>query len=89
MISKHKTAVRWAVLVLALGALAALDDTVGNATPAVSEAYQKSFNQWRAELVASRRQNWLTLVGLFWLKEGANAFGSADGLFELGGLRSA
>jgi uncharacterized protein (DUF1684 family) len=76
MISKHKSAFRWAVLLLALCALAALDDTAGNATPAVSEAYQKSFNQWKAELVTSRRQNWLTLVGLFWLKEGANDFGS-------------
>lgn len=76
MKSKHKTTVRWVVLLLALGALAALDDTAGNATPAVSEAYQKSFNQWKAELVAGRRQNWLTLVGLFWLKEGANSFGS-------------
>lgn len=74
--SKHKTTIRWGVLLLALCALAALDDTAGNATPAISEAYQKSFNQWKAELVAGRRQNWLTLVGLFWLKEGANNFGS-------------
>ncbi len=74
--SKHKTTIRWVVLLLALCALAALDDTAGNATPAVSDAYQKSFNQWKAELVAGRRQNWLTLVGLFWLKEGANNFGS-------------
>ena len=76
MIRKHRTAVRWVVLLLALCALAALDDTAGNATPAVSEAYQKSFDQWKAELVASRRKNWLTLIGLFWLKEGENNFGS-------------
>src|SRR6185437_6754252 len=30
MISKHKSAFRWAVLLLALCALAALDDTAGN-----------------------------------------------------------
>jgi len=76
MTQKHRTTVRWVVLLLALCALAALDDSVGNATPTISEAYQKSFNQWKSELVAGRKKNWLTLVGLFWLKDGANNFGS-------------
>ena len=42
----------------------------------VSSDYQKAFDKWKAELVTSRKQNWLPLVGLFWLKEGANSFGS-------------
>src|SRR6185312_9809080 len=61
MTQKHRTTVRWVVLLLALCALAALDDSVGNATPTISEAYQKSFNQWKSELVAGRKKNWLTL----------------------------
>lgn len=46
--------------------------------PADSEAYAKDFAKWKAELVASRKKNWLPLVGLFWLKEGANSFGSDE-----------
>ena len=39
-------------------------------------AYRQRFEKWRAELVADRRENWLTLVGLFWLKSGENSFGT-------------
>src|SRR5713226_2930366 len=41
-------------------------------------AYVQSFEKWKAELVDDRKQNWLPLAGLFWLKPGANAFGSAS-----------
>src|SRR5213083_848917 len=41
-------------------------------------AYVQSFNQWKAELVDGRKQQWLPLAGLFWLKPGENAFGSAN-----------
>ena len=40
-------------------------------------AYVKDFDKWKAELVDDLKQNWLPLAGLFWLKPGANTFGSA------------
>jgi uncharacterized protein len=40
-------------------------------------AYLQSFEKWKGELVDDLRQNWLVLAGLFWLKPGANTFGSA------------
>ncbi len=39
--------------------------------------YLKSFEKWKAELVDGRKQHWLPLAGLFWLKPGENNFGSA------------
>ena len=39
-------------------------------------AYQQSFAKWKAGLIEDRKQNWLTLAGLFWLKPGENSFGS-------------
>jgi uncharacterized protein len=44
--------------------------------PAVDATYQKSFNEWKSQLVESRKENWLTLAGLFWLKPGENSFGT-------------
>jgi len=45
-------------------------------TPSVSStAYQQDYAQWRKELDDSRHKNWLTLVGLFWLREGDNRVG--------------
>jgi len=41
-------------------------------------AYLQSFEKWKAELVDGLKQNWLPLAGLFWLKPGANTFGSAN-----------
>ncbi len=41
-------------------------------------AYLKDFERWKGELVDDLKQNWLPLAGLFWLKPGANTFGSAD-----------
>ena len=43
---------------------------------AVSSAYQAEIMKWREKRQASLKTNWLTLVGLSWLKEGANRFGS-------------
>ncbi len=45
-------------------------------TPAIDPAYQKSFDQWKAEQVDDLKKNWLVLAGLFWLKPGDNPFGS-------------
>lgn len=39
-------------------------------------AYRESFEKWKAELVADRKENWLPLAGLFWFKQGTNRFGS-------------
>jgi uncharacterized protein (DUF1684 family) len=41
-------------------------------------AYLESFEKWKSELVDDLKQNWLVLAGLFWLKPGANTFGSAS-----------
>src|SRR5271166_4595275 len=50
------------------------------ASPSAPDAaYMQSFDRWKAELVDSRKQNWLTLAGLFWLKPGENSFGSDAG----------
>jgi uncharacterized protein len=41
-------------------------------------AYLQSFEKWKSELIDDLKQNWLVLAGLFWLKPGANTFGSAS-----------
>ena len=40
-------------------------------------AYLTSFEKWKAELIDGRKQHWLPLAGLFWLKPGENTFGTA------------
>lgn len=61
------------VIVCALAASAA--DPTGGA------GYREEVESWRAEREAGLKADdgWLTLVGLDWLKEGANSFGSAKG----------
>ena len=39
-------------------------------------AYQAEIMKWRQARINSLKGNWLPLVGLFWLKEGSNQFGS-------------
>ena len=43
--------------------------------------YEDALTEWRADRVASLQgpDGWLNLVGLYWLKEGANSFGAAAG----------
>jgi uncharacterized protein len=41
-------------------------------------AYQKDYEKWKVELADDLKQNWLPLAGLFWLKPGANSFGTDD-----------
>jgi uncharacterized protein len=48
----------------------------GPSTTAPDAAYRESFEKWKQEQVDDLKQNWLTLAGLFWLKPGANNFGS-------------
>jgi len=42
---------------------------------APDQSYRESFAKWKADLVEDRRENWLPLVGLYWLKPGENSFG--------------
>lgn len=49
-----------------------------SAVQAPDAEYSKSFEKWKSELVDSRKKNWLSLAGLFWLKPGENTFGSAN-----------
>lgn len=43
-----------------------------------AESHRSEIEAWRAKRIASlrREDGWLTLVGLFWLEEGENRFGS-------------
>jgi uncharacterized protein (DUF1684 family) len=49
---------------------------VAAATPAAS--YEQELEQWKAKRLANLKSEdgWLTLIGLFWFKEGENRFGS-------------
>lgn len=60
------------IVVLALAA------TFSFAVQPPDAAYVKDFEKWKAEMVDDMKQNWLSLAGLFWLKPGANTFGTAD-----------
>src|SRR5437868_14067286 len=63
-------------LALLLTALV-LSATLSAAIPP-DAAYLQSFEKWKSELIDDLKQNWLVLAGLFWLKPGANTFGSAS-----------
>ncbi len=41
----------------------------------VTPAYRQDFTKWQGELTDDLKKNWLTLVGLFWLKDGMNRVG--------------
>ena len=71
-----------AALVLCLATLAAAAlPASGAAAPgaAALEAERASVNKWRMERVESLTSDsgWLTLAGLYWLKQGDNSFGRA------------
>jgi hypothetical protein len=50
-----------------------------NPPPVDPEAHRVEIEQWRAKRVArlTAEDGWLTLVGLYWLKDGENTFGRA------------
>jgi uncharacterized protein (DUF1684 family) len=56
----------------------ALTANIGLAVQSPDATYLQSFEKWKAELIDDLKQNWLPLAGLFWLKPGANTFGSAS-----------
>jgi uncharacterized protein (DUF1684 family) len=60
-----------------VGLLALIVVLAAGAAPA-PEAHRAEIEAWRARRIASlkREDGWLTLVGLFWLREGENRFGS-------------
>ena len=64
------------VIALLCGPGMAVATAQAKAAPVLDQDYRQSFEKWKADLVEDRRQNWLTLVGLFWLKPGENTFGS-------------
>ena len=55
--------------------LALLAGNFAHAADVNSPAYQKDYGEWKADLANDLKKNWLTLVGLFWLKEGTNRVG--------------
>jgi uncharacterized protein (DUF1684 family) len=61
---------RSALLVLLFGCSVVL-----HGTDVTSPDYQKDYSQWKAELTDDLKKNWLTAVGLFWLKDGINRVG--------------
>jgi len=64
------------LLLAAIGVplVALSQDTAGH----VDAVYQREIEKFRAEEVKDLRSNWLVLAGLFWLKPGANSFGTAS-----------
>src|SRR5205809_7866149 len=70
--------IRLAADVLTVAALAAISAIAGDtpAAPAITAADQQSFDKWKTELVENRKQKWLPLAGLLWLKPGKNSFGA-------------
>jgi uncharacterized protein len=48
---------------------------LAGATDVNSAAYKADYDKWKSELTDDLKKNWLTLVGLFWLKEGTNRVG--------------
>lgn len=61
-----------------VGGAVVLIALAGHALTPPDAAYLQSFAKWKAELVDDLKQRWLVLAGLFWLKPGANTFGTAD-----------
>src|SRR6185369_4944260 len=63
------------IILLVLSTLAATE----GARPAQDQAYQADILKWRQKRVEelTGEGGWLSLAGLFWLKQGQNRFGSA------------
>ena len=51
----------------------------GTAAESADAAYAQEFEKWKAEQTDDLKANWLSLVGLFWLKPGVSTFGSDSG----------
>jgi uncharacterized protein len=77
MLRKNRTLVAGAISLLLLGSAVLLGAVAGSAPAAPDAAYVGSFEKWKAEQIDDLKQNWLPLAGLYWLKPGANSFGTA------------
>ncbi len=75
MLGKNKTLV--AVAMMLLGPAVLLARVAGSAGAAPDAEYVRAFEKWEAEQIDDLKQNWLPLAGLYWLKPGANSFGTA------------
>jgi uncharacterized protein (DUF1684 family) len=78
MYSFRRTTGNFAIAAL-LSVLVLLLSTCARTSPKIdANAYAKEIEQWQAERLAGLKSEdgWLTLVGLFWLKEGNNKIGS-------------
>ena len=68
------------VVLLSVASFLFIPPGVGAASsPPVSApdgAYVQSYEKWKAELTDDLKQNWVPLAGLYWLKPGANSFGT-------------
>jgi uncharacterized protein (DUF1684 family) len=66
-------------LLVAMAALFVVAACARGPQPIDQNAYAQEIEGWRAKRLASltSETGWLTLIGLFWLKEGKNSFGSA------------
>ncbi len=80
-----------AATAIALSFIANATQRGSQPTTRLNAQAEEPFNQWKAELVADLKQNWLPLAGLFWLKPGDNSFGTAssnDIVFPRGPVRA-
>ncbi len=89
--AKGKSSVVFALLLSALALSAACARTEKSTADAPTqptqqsaaggEAYEQELEQWKAKRLANLKSEdgWLSLIGLFWLKEGENRFGSDAG----------
>lgn len=68
----------WGFCCLALSTMALSGVAEAAARPTTPDsAYVQLFAKWKAAQIDDLKQNWLPLAGLFWLKPGANTFGTA------------
>jgi len=71
----HRARITVLFLLAAVTVPAALSqETAGH----VDAVYQREVEKFRAEEIKDLKSNWLVLAGLFWLKPGANSFGTAS-----------
>jgi uncharacterized protein len=70
-------ALKWtaAIAILLAGSAVMFSRRVA-AVEAPDASYVQDFEKWKAEETDDLKKNWLSLVGLFWLKPGANTFGT-------------
>jgi uncharacterized protein (DUF1684 family) len=54
----------------------ALPSTAQTTQVSIDATYQQSFDKWKSGLVKNRTEEWVSLVGLYWLKPGENSFGT-------------